>query len=112
MEPPLRLAVDFDGVCHDPTKIQKGYKLGVPIDGAFEALWELKNKGAIIVIHSVWASTEQRCNAIGEWMQYFKLPYDFVTNQKPLCDLYIDNNGYRFENWQDTLKFIKKLEVK
>lgn len=103
---PLRLAIDFDGVIHNPTNIQPGYKLGTPITGAFEALWEYHNTGAIIVIHSVWADTEQKCQAIAKWCQYFKIPYDFITNKKPLADFYIDNNAVRFENWDDTVAFI------
>lgn len=106
---PLRLAVDFDGVCHDPLKVEPGYKLGKPITGAFEALWELHNRGAIIVVHSVWADTEAKRAAIARWCQFFKIPYDFITNIKPVADLYIDDHGYRFENWKDTLEFIKTL---
>jgi len=106
MDAPLRLAVDLDDVIHDPNNVKPGYKMGVPIDGAFEALWELKRSGAIIVIHSVWAGTEQKRKAIADWLNYFKMPYDFITNIKPDCDVYIDNKGYRFENWKDTLEFI------
>jgi hypothetical protein len=107
METPLRLAVDFDGVIHDPANIKKGYKLGVPIDGAFEALWEFHNRGAIIVIHSVWAGTEQKRKAMADWLHYFKIPYDFITNIKPDCDYYIDNKGVRFTNWREVSEFIK-----
>lgn len=108
---PLRLAIDFDGVIHDPTNVKKGYKLGVPIEGAHKALWELKHDGAIIVIHSVWANTEAGQRAIADWCNYFKFPYDFVTNIKPDADIYIDNKGYRFENWKDTLNFISKTAL-
>lgn len=105
---PLRLAVDFDGVCHDPNNVMPGYKLGKPVEGAQEALQGLKRDGAIIVIHSVWADTDQKREAMSKWLRYFNIPYDFITNQKPVVDLYIDNNGYRFENWGDTLEFIDK----
>jgi hypothetical protein len=30
-----------------------------------------------------------------------------VTAEKPRSFLYIDDNGYRFENWTDTLNYIK-----
>ena len=29
-----------------------------------------------------------------------------ITSEKPRAFLYIDDNGYRFENWNDTLRFI------
>lgn len=83
--------------------------MGAPIPGAFEALWKLKNDGAIIVIHSVWAGQEKQRRAIADWLNYFKMPYDFITNVKPDADLYVDNKGYRFTDWEDTLEFIKTI---
>lgn len=77
--------------------------MGVPVTGAFEALWKLKNQGAIIVVHSVWAADDQRREAIANWMNYFKLPYDFITNRKPDCDYYIDNKALKFESWAQVL---------
>jgi hypothetical protein len=32
-----------------------------------------------------------------------------VTAEKPRAILYIDDNGYRFNNWGATLNFIKTL---
>jgi hypothetical protein len=109
MDIPLRLAVDFDGVLHDPLNKKKGYKLGQPIPGAPGALQRLKQGGAIIVIHTVWGDTDQKRKAIADWCDYFKIPFDFITNVKPICDLYIDDHGYRFEDWEQTLGFISRL---
>lgn len=109
MDTPLRLAVDFDGVVHDPNNKKPNYKLGQPIQGAQEALSQLKKNGALIVIHSVWADTEQKRQAMSEWCRYFNIPYDFITNQKPIADFYIDNHGLRFESWAQTLRDIKTL---
>ena len=105
---PLRLAIDFDGTIHDPTNKKPGYKLGQPIPGAPEALKMLKDQGALIVIHSIWADTEQKQKAISDWCHYFHVPYDFITNMKPDCDFYIDDRGLRFESWAQTLDEIKQ----
>lgn len=105
----LRLAVDFDGVIHDPKNVQPGYKLGQPIEGAVKALRQLKNDDRIIIIHSFWASTPARVEAITKWCTYFDIPYDFVTNVKPDADIYIDDKGYKFERWSDTLDYISQL---
>lgn len=107
-ETPLRLAVDFDGVCHDPLTKRKGYKLGQPIPGARVALKQLYKEGAIIVIHSVWADTQQKCEAISNWCRYFDVPYDFITNQKPDADVYLDNKAIRFEDWDQALADIRR----
>ena len=32
-----------------------------------------------------------------------------ITSEKPRAILYIDDNGYRHTNWNDTLSFIEKL---
>lgn len=108
---PLTLAVDFDDVIHDTKNVKPGYKLGVPIDGAVESMQALKAQGAIIAIHSVWADTEQRCEAISKWCRYFKVPYDFITNQKPVAEFYLDDHGLRFESWDQALADIKRLRV-
>lgn len=105
---PLRLAIDFDNTIHDVNNVPKGHKLGQPIPGARVVLNKLKKDGAIIVIHTVWGDTDQKREAISKWCRYFGIPYDFITNQKPVADYYIDNNGYRFENWKDTLEFLTK----
>lgn len=105
---PLRLAVDFDHVIHNPDDVEKGYKLGKPIQGAQEALQGLHRSGAIIVIHSVWADTTQRQEAISEWMHYFSIPYDFITNIKPDCDFYIDDKSIHHISWDQTMKEIKE----
>lgn len=106
---PLLLAVDYDGVLHDPTNKLPGYKLGQPVKDASQAMKKLKAQGAIITIHSVWASSEQRCQAISKWCRYFDIPYDFITNQKPIADFYIDNHGLRFENWDQALADMARI---
>lgn len=113
MDKPLRLAVDFDSVIHDPFNVPKGYKLGQPVEGAVKALQGLKRQGAIIVIHSVWAATEKQCEAISKWCRYFDVPYDFITNQKPDCDFYIDDRAIHHTSWQNTLQEItKRLQLR
>jgi hypothetical protein len=104
---PLRLAIDFDGVLHDTKKKLPGYKLGQPIVGAVEAVQQLKNEGALIIVHSLWAGTPQKRRAISEWCRYFEIPYDDITNTKPDCDFYIDDRGLRFVNWAQALAEIK-----
>jgi hypothetical protein len=31
-----------------------------------------------------------------------------VTSEKPRAELYIDDNGFRFENWADTISFVER----
>jgi hypothetical protein len=100
----------MDGVLHDVNNKKPGYKLGVPIEGAPEAMRQLKSEGAIITIHSVWADTEQKCQAISKWCRYFDIPYDFITNQKPLADAYLDDKAVRFYDWEQALNVLEEIK--
>ena len=44
-----------------------------------------------------------------EWFEKYDLVdyIDNITSEKPRAELYIDDNGYRFTNWKDTISFIE-----
>lgn len=105
-----KLAIDFDSVIHNPFDVKKGFKMGVPILAAPQALQKLKEMGHEIIIFPTWADNQQRRKAIVDWLTYFNVPFDDITSVKPEADLYVDNNGYRFENWRDTIDFINALK--
>lgn len=105
---PLRLAVDFDNTLMDTKNVLKGYKMGQAMPGATEAMNKLKAGGAIIVIHSIWADTEAKQKAMSDWLHYFNIPYDFITNIKPDCDIFLDDKAIRFSNWNQALTDISK----
>lgn len=98
------LAIDFDGVIHDKDHPIEGRRMGGPIDGSKEALIRLKQLGYRIVIFSVWADKPK---VISDWMNYYQVPFDEITNIKPQAKYYIDDKAIRFQNWHDTLEQIK-----
>lgn len=96
------LAIDFDGVIHNDKEPVEGKTLGLPIEGAKEALRKLKNEdGHKIIIFSV-----KPPNVIEDWMRHFDIPYDRITTLKPEADLYIDDKALRFFTWSLTLASI------
>lgn len=106
------LAVDFDDTIHDPKNRKKGYKLGQPMHGAKETLWELTADGHVIVVHSVWADTPAGKEEIRKWMNYFDIPFTSITAIKPPADIYIDDKGYHFDgDWLTAYNHVKKLET-
>lgn len=107
----MKLAIDFDGVIHDPYNVKKGYKMGQPVEGAAETIRQLHREGHTIVIFPVWADTEKKRQAIVNWLGYFQIPFDDVTSTKPDADVYIDNRGYHFDNWLDTVNYLSNLEA-
>ena len=46
---------------------------------------------------------------VTEWFQKYGIINCIkgITSEKPRAELYIDDNGYRFQNWDDTLKFVE-----
>jgi histidinol phosphatase-like enzyme len=94
------LGIDFDGVIHDYKHPIKGRRMGAPIEGTKEALERLKRQGYKIIIHTVWGD-EKGQKTIADFMKYYELPYDEITNIKPQADWYIDDKAIHFESWKD-----------
>lgn len=97
------ISIDFDNTIHDTKNVSPGYKMGKPIEGAIEAVKKLKKSGNEIVILSARASNESSKKAISDWLDYFDIPYDEVTNVKESSDVYIDDKAIHFDNWENVL---------
>lgn len=102
------IAVDFDGVIHNPEAVLPGKKMGIPISGAAEALNKLAERHQI-VIHTTWATTEQRVKAIHDWCEYFHVPHYMITSQKPEAAVYLDDKALRFTDWDSALQSLSDM---
>jgi hypothetical protein len=98
------LAIDFDGTIHDVFNPIPGRRMGSPIEGAKTALDTLKSQGFRLVIHTIWADSEAKVKTITDWLNYWKIPFDEVTNIKPAAERYIDDKALEFTDWETTLK--------
>ena len=112
------LAIDLDGVIHNADKgWRDGTCSGDPLPGALEAVKQLSEKYTIIIFTAKVREDRPLVNGktgamlVAEWLEKYNIAQyvSSVTSDKPRADLYIDDNGYRFENWNDTLSFIEKL---
>lgn len=99
------IAVDFDGVIHDYKNPVKGRRMGSPIAGTKNALLDLKKKSYQIVIFCVWGYGNGKI-VIADFMKYYELPYDQITNIKPRAEAYIDDKGIRFISWEEVLRLV------
>ena len=113
----LNLAIDFDGVIHNADKgWHDGTCYGDPIPGALEAIKELSKKYNIIIFTAKckpdrpWVDGKTGVELVYEWLVKYEVweCIHSLTAEKPRAELYIDDNGYRFENWGSTLEFINK----
>tara|TARA_B100000900_G_scaffold115709_1_gene97306 strand:- start:503 stop:901 length:399 start_codon:yes stop_codon:yes gene_type:complete len=112
------VAVDFDGVIHNFDKgWHDGTCYGEPLPGSIEAIKILSKKYNIIIFTAKAKKNRPLVNGktgvelVKEWLEKYNL-LDYVneiTSEKPRAKIYIDDNGYRFENWEKTLNDIEEI---
>lgn len=103
------IAIDFDHTIHDAANPIKGRRMGPPMDGAKEAIEKLRQKHKI-VIFTVWGDVKGR-KTIADWMNYYKIPYDEITNIKPNATVFIDDRAIRFTSWEEVIHTIKDFPL-
>ncbi len=109
------IAIDFDGVIHNANRgWGDGTCYGDPLPESIESIKKLSEKYEIIIFTAKAKKDRPLVNGktgnelVREWLTKYDV-IDLVkdiTSEKPRAELYVDDNGYRFENWTDTLKFI------
>lgn len=112
------LGIDFDGVIHDDyLGFHDGSIYGNPIEGSVEAVKFLSTHFNIIIFTAKAKKDRPLVDGktgiqlVGEWLKkhnIFKYVSE-ITAEKPRALLYVDDKGFRFDNWKNTLKFIKSL---
>ena len=112
------IAIDFDGVIHN---FEKGWHdgtcYGEPLPGSLEALKTLSQKYNIIIFTAKAKSNRPLVNGktgtelVKEWLEkYDVLQYvKEITSEKPRAKIYIDDNGYRFCSWDNTLNDLEDI---
>ena len=111
------LAIDFDGVIHN---FDKGYHDGTcygdPIEGSLEAIKDLSEEYNIVIFTAKAKPSRPLVNGktgtelVQEWLEKHNVMQyvSEITSEKPRSQIYIDDKGYHFQNWNDTLDHIRK----
>jgi len=99
------IAIDFDGVIHDHKHPLEGRRMGAPIKGAQDSLKRLRGLGHTIIVFSTWGD-EKGQKTIADFMNYYSLPFDKITNIKPKADFYVDDHAVKFTNWPEICKIL------
>lgn len=115
------LAIDFDGVLHSYSNgWQDGKPYDVPVNGAKEALTELKNEGYHIMIyttrcnHDLLNEDVDRAQDVEDYLKKHDIPYDqiYTGNGKPKFTVTVDDRALSFRgNWNETLQQIKSFKT-
>jgi len=111
------IAIDFDGVIH---KNSKGYYNGKvyddPIEGAIAAIKQISKYSTIVLYtfkgHPQRPSVDNEDGITQTWNWLKKHNIDSYIQDivwgKPNAKVYIDDKGYKFENWKDTLNYLNE----
>ena len=79
------------------------------MEKARKALKALKLAGLRVIL---WTGRiEEERGVTKRWLKDNDLPYDSLWMGKPRGVIYIDDFGYRFQNWDDTMEFIADVVV-
>jgi len=73
---------------------------------AREALRALRRSGVSIILQTGRIESEREVTI--KWLAENDFAYDRLIMDKPRAVIYIDDFGYRFHNWDDTMDAIKK----
>jgi len=101
------IAIDFDGVIHNANRgWGDGTCYGDPLPESIESIKKLSKKYEIIIFTAKAKKDRPLVNGktgielVREWLTKYDV-IDLVkdiTSEKPRAELYVDDNGYRFEN--------------
>lgn len=107
----MKICIDLDGVICRLKKEGETYDMLLPVEGAPESLKELKAAGHYIIINTArhmktcqgnLGMVTARISLITlNWLEKYEIPYDEIYFGKPHADVYIDDNAYRFNSWQE-----------
>lgn len=108
----MRICIDFDGViCQLKQSDSDSYENLKPTPGAIEKLTKLKQSGHYLIIYTARRMKTHQGNLgaviadIGritmDWLDKNQVPYDEIYFGKPWADIYIDDNAYRFQAWDE-----------
>ena len=110
------LAIDFDGVIHNYDKgFHDGTCYGEPLNGSLDAVKKLSSKNKIGIYTAKARPDRPLVNGktgvehVQEWLEKHEIMKYIheITAIKPRALIYIDDNCYRFNNWVDTLDYLK-----
>ena len=106
----MRICIDFDGVICELKKTNESYADVQPKYMAVDKLNELKANGHYIIIQTArhMKTCESNLGKVNariakqtlDWLEKYSIPYDEIYFGKPWAEVYIDDNAFRFQDWE------------
>lgn len=105
----MRICLDIDGVICQLRKPGQTYADLAPVPGAVAKLKAFHEHGHYLILMTarhmktcggnVGLTVARQGKTLLDWLAAHDIPYDEIWFGKPQADVYIDDNGYRFEAW-------------
>lgn len=107
----MRICIDIDGVITGFKQPGDTYADVKPIPGAIAKIQALKAAGHTIILYT--ARHMKTCEGnegkvvarVGQitldWLARHEVPFDEIYFGKPWAEIYIDDNAFRFSNWDE-----------
>jgi len=106
----MRICIDLDGVVAELKREGQTYMDVEPVPGAIEKLRKLKEADHYLILFTARHMKTTNGDVgkvlarVGkltlDWLSKHSIPYDEIHFGKPWADIYIDDNAFRFENWE------------
>jgi capsule biosynthesis phosphatase len=105
----MKICIDIDGVVCELRRPDQTYADLSPLPGAVEKINALKQAGHYLILCT--ARHMATCNSnlglvmarqgktLLDWLATHNIPYDEIWFGKPHADVYLDDNGVRFNGW-------------
>jgi capsule biosynthesis phosphatase len=107
----MKICIDIDGVLCELRPPDKQYADLEPLPGAVEKMTSLKRAGHYLILctarhmatcnSNVGLVVARQGKTLLDWLAEHKIPYDEIWFGKPHADVYLDDNGFRFTNWNE-----------
>ena len=113
----MRICIDLDGTICETRRADENYSDVKPLKDVISSIQKYKEDGHEIIIYT--SRHMKTCNnnigkiialqskVVIEWLTKHQIPFDEINFGKPLADLYIDDKGIKFEDWNTVNKKIK-----
>ena len=100
----MRICIDVDGTVCKTRQLTQSYSEVKPVEGAIEALKELRRLGHYIIFYTarhmktcegnVGQVVARQGNTLLSWLEKHGVEYDEIWFGKPYADVYLDDNVF------------------
>lgn len=104
-----RVLVDFDGVIK-----RKGSFKRPPVEGALQALKDMKSLGYEVVVFTSRANHDHGQSKVAQWLEDHGVQVDKVTASKLEADYYFDDRCVRIDEqqgWGDAADHVERANA-